>query len=467
MKHLKGLFLILLLALLTAATSISCNKDDESDTGSSGAVIAALTCASAGFSATPVSGAAFSGTAVVPYTGGNAAGYGAGAAIASTGVTGLTATLQGGTLASGAGNLTYAITGTPAAAGTANFAISFGGQTCTISIPVSATAAANDCSGLTGAAKVACLAEAFKATLTAAQIASLQLSLTKANAIKWSNLPGGVSIRNGLEFSSLSATQLAAALAVIEAAAGTTANEGYNEFNQIRAADDVLGATGASGYASNKYIIAFLGAPSATGTWMLQFGGHHYAQNVTFSGGAVVSGTPSHQGVEPRSWTSGSTTYAPLAQEATAMAEMLASLSAQELASAKTTTTFSDVLLGPSKDGQFPATKVGIKVGTLSTAVQAKVLAAIVPWINDLNDTFKANLLTIYTNELADTYITYSGNANGASGNAASFFTANTDYARIDGPSVWIEFVCQNGVVMSGIHYHTIFRDHTRDYNGL
>lgn len=82
---------------------------------------------------------------------------------------------------------------------------------------------------------------------------------------------------------------------VIAAAAGTTVNEGYSKFSQINAADDVpiiLG--GGSGYSSGKYIIAFLGTPSATGTWMLQFGEHDYAQNITFSNGAVVSGTPSH-----------------------------------------------------------------------------------------------------------------------------------------------------------------------------
>lgn len=46
-----------------------------------------------------------------------------------------------------------------------------------------------------------------------------------------------------------------------------------------------------------------------------------------------------------------------------------------------------------------------------------------------------------------------------------SSLTNNADYVRIDGPSVWIEFVCQTGIVYSDqIHYHTIWRDHERDY---
>jgi hypothetical protein len=101
-------------------------------------IVSTLTCGSATFSPTTASGAvAYTGNATVPYTGGNGATYSAGTGITSTGVTGLTATLQAGTLAFGAGNITYSISGTPSAAGTATFALSFGGQTCNLTLTVS------------------------------------------------------------------------------------------------------------------------------------------------------------------------------------------------------------------------------------------------------------------------------------------------------------------------------------------
>jgi len=50
------------------------------------------------------------------------------------------------------------------------------------------------------------------------------------------------------------------------------------------------------------------------------------------------------------------------------MAAMLASLTTAQLASAKLSTTFSDVLLGPNQDGKFPTTKLGVAVSTLTTA---------------------------------------------------------------------------------------------------
>jgi Protein of unknown function (DUF3500) len=370
-------------------------------------------------------------------------------------------------LVSGAGNITYNISGTPTTAGTASFAVTFSGQSCTIALTVNAVG--SSCASQTGVAKVVCLANEFLATLSTTQQASVVLTLNLTNAKRWSNLPCGLTCRNGLLFSGLTTAQQTAALAVIAAAAGTSTGEGAEEFNVIRKADDYLGTT-ASGYSSGNYIIAFLGTPSTTGKWMLQFGGHHSAQNITYDAGVVTSITPMHEAVEPGTdFTYSSTAYTnPMSAEKLGMQTMLASFTATELASAKISTTFSDCLMVPgSTTNTFPTTKQGIKVSTLSTTAQAKVLAAMAPWLNDLDATSAAAFTTIYTNELANTYVTYASNTSGTSGNASSFLTANTDYVRIDGPSVWIEFICQSGVVLSGIHYHTVMRDHTRDYIGL
>lgn len=94
--------------------------------------ITALTCASSTNAGTLTRGVSASGvSSSVPYTGGNAGPHD-GQIVASTGVTGLTATLAAGNFASGAGSLTYNITGTPATSGTASFALSIGGQACTL-----------------------------------------------------------------------------------------------------------------------------------------------------------------------------------------------------------------------------------------------------------------------------------------------------------------------------------------------
>ncbi|MCA6067190.1 hypothetical protein JI747_008375 [Chryseobacterium sp. RG1] len=81
-------------------------------------------------------GVPYTGTLVVPYTGGNGGSYSAGTAIASTGVTGLTATLQQGDLEYGTGQLVYNVTGTPSQSSPelATFAINFGSQSCSAAV---------------------------------------------------------------------------------------------------------------------------------------------------------------------------------------------------------------------------------------------------------------------------------------------------------------------------------------------
>ena len=327
-------------------------------------------------------------------------------------------------------------------------------------------------------AEVLRAANAFLATLSSTQRSSVLLPYTQANAVTWSNLPVGVAPHNGVQLGTLSSTQLAAALVVVRAATGTAQAQGFDQQMQIRAADDVLkvegqGKTGPSSFSSGNYFLAFLGAPSAAGQWQLQFGGHHLALNVTYNKGSVTGATPMFEGVEPKCWsvsgttttadtctapgTSGSTTtYAPLYQEQQAMAAMLAGLSPTQRSSARLSQTFTEVLLGPDQDSAFPLTKQGLAVSSLSSAQKTLVLAAIKPWVQDVDDLTAAALLEIYEGELDRTTLAYSGDPS---------LTSNADYVRIDGPSVWIEFVCQRGrVYASQIHYHTVWRDHTRDY---
>lgn len=309
---------------------------------------------------------------------------------------------------------------------------------------------------------------AFKALLSATQQATLEQAYTPTLARRWSNLPCGATCRNGIALGSLTAAQLAAALDVIRAAAGTAANEGSDEFQQIRLADTYLNSNGGgSGYGEGIYYIAFLNTPTATGPWMLQFGGHHYGANIAYNQGHVVSNTPLFEALEPLSFTSAGATYSPLVQERDALAAMLASLTAEQLATAKLSQTFSDTTMTPGEsnggNGTFPTTRVGIAVRSLSSAQKQLVLEAMKPWVRDADDTVAANLLSIYQSEIDDTFIAFTGN--GVSGNAASFLVSNTNYARIDGPSVWIEFACQSGIVFRNqIHYHTVWRDRQRDY---
>lgn len=315
------------------------------------------------------------------------------------------------------------------------------------------------CETLTGVEKIVCLADAFKATLNSTQITTLQLSYSLSNAQKWSNLPVTFVSRLGLRLGDLNTTQLAAAQALIEAATGTTAPEGYAEVQQLWAADQYLSQNGGgSTYGNGQYYIAFLGTPSTTGKWELQTGGHHLAVANTYANGQLVGATPSFRAVEPfAAFASGTATYQPMIQERDSLAAILASLSSSELAAAKVTTVFNDILLGPNKDWQFPATKIGIKASTLSTEQKKRILAAIRTYVEDIDAENAAAYMALYTGQMDDTYIAYSGTA---------ALTQQKDYIRIDGPRVWIEYSTQGGIVLSPNHPHSVWRDHQTDYGG-
>lgn len=319
------------------------------------------------------------------------------------------------------------------------------------------------CTGATGIAKVVCLAEALKSQLDATQIATLQRTYSTTDAKKWSNLPQGLvqsaNKRVGLNFGAMTTVQIQYAKALIKEISGTTANEGWDEIQQLLNADEYLNVNGGgSTYGAANYYLAFLGTPATTGTFEIQFGGHHLACASTYKDGVLTGATPAFRGVEPfATFTLNGTTNQPLVQEKDAFSAMLTGLSSTELATAKLSSTFSDLVVGPQQDGNFPATPVGLKCSNLSASEKALVLAAIKTYVYDIDDTDAATILAKYTAELDNTYLAYSG--------TTGMVTRN-DYVRLDGPSLWLEYSCQNGIVLSPTHPHSVWRDKTKDYGG-
>ncbi len=334
----------------------------------------------------------------------------------------------------------------------------------TVTAVMSTTTSTNaTCAGTTGLAKVVCLTNAFLSTLDPTQKSTVQLTYSLANAQKWSNLPAGISARYGVNLASLNATQLTAfrdlMLAVL---ALGVANEGYDELLGNLVADNVLYyAGGGTSYGAGNFYVSILGTPSTSGLWELLYTGHHYTQPYTFNGPAGTGFTPAFRGVEPTapvSNTANGRTYLPMEQERVAFASLLTGMSSTEQASAKLAGTFTDLVLAPGRDWQFPTTKLGARVGDLSPATQNRVLEVIKLYVNDLDPVTAATVLAKYTAELANTYVGYSGTTS---------VTAENDYIRIDGPSVWIEFSYQGGIIIKTTpHPHSVWRDHLTDYGG-
>lgn len=309
----------------------------------------------------------------------------------------------------------------------------------------------------------------FYGLLNTAQKASLQLTYSNSLARKWSNLPCGTSCRNGLQLgTNLTAVQYAAATELIKTALGTGTNEGADEYRKLNLAEAYLHANGGgNSYDSTLRWIAFLNPPTATGAWMLQVGGHHYAANIAFNNGHVIGATPFFTALEPKTFTYNSVAYDPLGQERDAFRVLFGSLSAAQLTAAQSSSSFSDCVMVPGESNggtaTFPAATQGQSVGSLTAAQQNLVIAVLQTYVGDIDAATAAYMLNNYTTDLASTYILFRGS--GTVGTPSTFLTTQGDYMRIAGPNVWIEFSCQRGIVIQGqIHYHSIWRDRSHDY---
>jgi Protein of unknown function (DUF3500) len=306
-------------------------------------------------------------------------------------------------------------------------------------------------------AEVVTAVDAFLATLDDAKRDAVEYDFTDNKARQtWSNFPSTTVPREGPALSDLTAEQQQAALAVVKTA---LSGDGYQQSTDIQKADDYLnslGGQGADGFgALVDYHIAIYGQPSTTQPFMVQFGGHHLARTLTYNGDKV-SQTPQFVGTEPTSFPTGGATVEPLKAEAAGMFGIMASLTADQRTSAEITSgTFDDLLMGPGKDsGNFP-TSEGLLVSGLNPDQRQTVTAAIQAYAGDLSTDAATKLMAKYESELDQTRIGWSNNTGP---------TDENSYIRIDGPSVWIEFINTRSRSTPDIHYHSVYRDKTNDY---
>ena len=169
----------------------------------------------------------------------------------------------------------------------------------------------------------------------------------------------------------------------------------------------------------------------------------------------MVGATPSFRGIEPFApFREDGRDNAPMAQEHAAFASLLAAFSPDEQAKAKLAQTYTDIIIGPQRDNNFPSTRAGVRVGDLSESKRALVLRAIETYVADIDPPNAAAILAKYRAELPETFVSYSGTPT---------VNVQNDYVRIDGPSVWIELSMQPGQLLPEIHPHSVWRDRQTD----
>jgi hypothetical protein len=326
--------------------------------------------------------------------------------------------------------------------------------------PLSAAEAANSsfspslpvaASGQT--ARIARSAQAFLGKLNDAERAKVLFKFDdKEQRARWSNLPTGMAERRGLRMGDLTPDQRTAVMSLLSV---TLSKMGYEKIVGIIEGDEVLkkGSRGnGPAFGRDEFYVSFLGNPSATAAWMLQFGGHHLALNVTFVGEEGVL-TPSLIAVQPARYSIDGRMVRPLGRETDKAFELVNALTAAQRNEAVLGFQMRDLVLGPGHDGETIQPE-GIKASALTRPQQEMLLDLVAEWSGIIHDTAAAEKMAEIKANLNDTWFAWSGPTQ--PGSAA--------YFRVQGPTVVIEYAPQKLGGDPTQHIHTMYRDFTNDY---
>jgi hypothetical protein len=303
------------------------------------------------------------------------------------------------------------------------------------------------------AANIVAGANAFLASLDDQQRSRVMFDFNDAaQRVKWSNLPTTMVPRAGLKMGELNAAQKKAAMGLLETA---LSKRGYQKVMAIMDGDEQLKAGGGRGgtmFGRDLFYISFLGKPSVKDPWMLQFGGHHLALNLTMVGREGVL-TPSLTAAQPARYTVDGKTVRPLGAENDKAFGLINALDEGQRKQAILNYKVADLVLGPGQDGKTIQPE-GIKASAMNASQQAMLLDLVSEWAAIVNDQAAAARMADIKAKMQDTWFAWSGPT--TNGQPA--------YYRIQGPTLVIEYAPQPLGGDPTMHIHTIYRDPTNDY---
>ena len=299
--------------------------------------------------------------------------------------------------------------------------------------------------------KVVDAANAFLATLTEAQKKAAMFAFTDtAQRARWSNLPQGMQVtRRGVSRGEMNPAQLKA---LNDLLATVLSPQGMRMVDEQLGADDVLKAEGGRlPFGADKYWVSFLGTPSTTQPWILQFGGHHLAMNIAVVGPSI-SLSPSLTGGQPLKYVKDGKPIYIVEREVTAANALLASLTPAQRAKAVLGTSKIDLVLGPGHDGQKLQPE-GLAASEMTDAQKALLVGLIEARIGILNsDDFAATMAPVRAS-LNQSYFAWYGPSNAASA-----------YFRVTNPNLVLEFSPQDLGGDASNHVHNMYRDPNNEY---
>jgi hypothetical protein len=209
-------------------------------------------------------------------------------------------------------------------------------------------------------------------------------------------------------------------------------------------------------FGSDLYYVSILGTPSQNTVWMLQFGGHHLALNITIDGERGIL-TPTLTGAQPSLYTVDGKAVRPLAGESDKGMGLLNALDENQRKQAILSFRLADLVLGPGQDGKTIQPE-GLKASGMNEKQRALLIDIISEWAGIIHESAAAARMAQLKAEINETWFAWSGPTTVAPGsNIAAYY-------RIQGPHLVIEYAPQQMGGDPSMHVHTMYRDPTNDY---
>jgi len=350
----------------------------------------------------------------------------------------------------------------------------------------------------TATARIVSAANTFLSTLDAKQRQSVLFAYddTQQRA-RWSNFPTGIVQRAGISLKDMTPAERTAAMALVSSA---LSKRGYEKVQQIMEGDEVNknqeaanpgggrggppgggqgrgpggpppgagngpppgGGRGPGGpgggllFGKDLYYISILGTPSLKDPWMLQFGGHHLALNITIAGDRGIL-TPTLTGAQPALYVENGKTIRPLGGESDKALALLNALDDGQRKQAIIGSRVADLVLGPGMDGKKIQPE-GLKASAMNEKQRAMLLDVISEWAGIVHESAAAARMAQLKADIDETWFCWSGPTTAEPGQNI------TAYYRIQGPHLVIEYSPQGLGGDPALHVHTMYRDPTNDY---
>ena len=301
-------------------------------------------------------------------------------------------------------------------------------------------------------AAMASAAQALLDSLDDEQRAAVNLSLDDRERREWTNLPARPDA-GGLRMGLMSDNQVRA---VCDLMGTLLSQSGYAKMRDIMLADDQLVSPGRPrpGFGTEWFSVVVFGEPSETEPWSFQLDGHHIGINVSVEGDQLTM-SPSFIGTQPEAFDLGERQVRPLAGEIDGAFELVDSLNDDQRRAAVIRPDRGRIVTGPGADGEIPQT-AGVAGSDLDDEQQELLVELISQWTGNMPEPHASKRLAEIRDEIDEVHFSWNGAVEPGS---------DISY-RIQGPSVIIEYACQDLGGNPTDHLHTMYRNPQNEYGG-